>query len=308
MGHAMRARPSRVPGVRHGRVTLASGKPVYDVLRDLGFRTTKAVWPIRGSGRPPDGDRGQTCAEPEYRKWVEGLHADGFEIAYHNATNHTSPREETIRALETFKQYFGPYPATMANHSQNEEGIYHGDERLSGLRRLIYNVVTRGRNRGRFLGHVPGHPYFWGDLCRERIRYVRNFVFNDINTLAACPYLPYHDPKRPWVNYWFASSEGNMYPAFERMLTERNQDRLEMEGGACIMYTHFAHGYLDNGRVRGRFVELMRRLAGKDGWFVPVGTLLDYLRERRRECTLTDAQRAELEWRWLRRKLRDGTA
>jgi hypothetical protein len=286
--------------------TLESGKPVYDLLASLGFRTTKAVWPIRGPGRPSD--RGQTCAEAGYRKWVEGLQAGGFEIALHNATFHTSPREETLRGLETFKQYFGSYPSSMANHFASAEGIYFGDQRLSGVRRTIYNVITRGRNRDRFSGHVLGHPNFWGDLCRDRITYVRNFVFGEINTLAACPYMPYHDPRRPWVNYWFASSEGAQCPSFERMLGEANQDRLEDEGGACIMYTHFGHGYIEDGRLRARFVRLMERLAARNGWFVPVSTLLDHLRAHRPETALTDAQRRQLEWRWLRHKVCRGTS
>ena len=286
--------------------TLETGTPVYDLLRDLGFRTTTSVWLIRGQGRPSD--RGQTCAEPRYRAWVEGLQRDGFEIAYHNATFHTSSREETRRGLETFRLYFGAYPSSMANHFACEEGIYFGDHRLTGVRRAIYNVITRGRNRGRFRGHVVGDPYFWGDLCRERITYVRNFVFGEINTLAACPYLPYHDPARPWVNYWFASSEGNTWPSFERMLSEANQDRLDEQGGACIMYTHFGHGYVEGGRLRRRFVALMERLAAKNGWLVPVATLLDHLRARRPDPALTEAQRIELEWRWLRHKVRYGTA
>jgi hypothetical protein len=196
----------------------------------------------------------------------------------------------------------------MANHMENEEAIYHGEYRVSGVVRSIYNAVTRGRNRGCFHGHVPDHPTFWGDLCRQHVTYVRNFVFDDINTLAACPYLPYHDPARPWVNYWFASSEGNQYPSFVRTLSEHNQDRLEAEGGACIMYTHFGHGYLEHGRLRPRFVALMERLAAKNGWFVPLATLLDYLRGLRRDATLTSAQRRELEWRWLRQKLWHGTS
>ena len=30
--------------------TLEAGREVYALLADLGFRTTKGVWPIRGSG------------------------------------------------------------------------------------------------------------------------------------------------------------------------------------------------------------------------------------------------------------------
>jgi len=144
---------------------------------------------------------------------------------------------------------------------------------------------------------------FWGDVCRERIKYVRNFVFGDVNTLAVCPWMPYHDPDRPWVNYWFASSEGAVAASFNERLAEENQDRLEAEGGACIMYTHFGLGFCEGGRVQPRFERLMRRLAGKNGWFVPVTTLLDHLLERRGTAEITSSQRARLEWRWLLHKV-----
>ena len=55
--------------------------------------------------------------------------------------------------------------------------------------------------------------------------------------------MPYHDPDRPYVNAWFAASEGADVTAFNRCLSEEHQDRLEAEGGACIMYTHFASGF-----------------------------------------------------------------
>jgi hypothetical protein len=287
--------------------TVETGRPVYALLADLGFRTTKAVWPIRGDGTPSD--RGQTCAEDDYRKWVEELQARGFEIGYHNATSHTSPREETRRGLDTFARYFGPAPIAMANHYNCDEAIYFGEDRVSGLRRAAYNLVTRGRNRRRFHGHVSGHSYFWGDLCRARVKYVRNFVFRGVNTLAACPWMPYHDPARPFVNFWFASSEGDKGPAFLERISEANQDRLEAEGGACLMYTHFAHGFVDaRGRLEPRFVRLMERLAAKGGWYVPVSPLLDHLLARRPDPTITARQRAALERRWLVHKIRYGTA
>jgi hypothetical protein len=286
--------------------TLETGVPVYSLLADLGFRTTKAVWPIRGSGTPSD--RGLTCADDDHRRWVESLQARGFEIGLHNATSHTSPREETERGLDTFKRFFGDAPIAMANHYNCDEAIYFGEHRVSGLPRAVYNLVTRGRNQGRFHGHTPGHALFWGDLCRARVKYVRNFVFREINTLAVCPWMPYHDPARPFVNYWFASSEGDKGPAFMERISEANQDRLEEEGGACVMYTHFGHGFVRDGRLDPTFVRLMERLARKNGWFVPVSVLLDYLLEHRPDPVLTDAQRARLEWRWLAHKIRYGTA
>jgi hypothetical protein len=286
--------------------TLEVGRRVYDFLEDLGFRTTKAVWPVRGTGTPSD--NGGTCAEPEYRTWAQSLHARGFEIGYHNATGHTSERAETYRALEAFAKYFGTYPSAMANHYNCGEAIYGGDARLTGLCRILYNVLTRGKNRRRFAGHVKDHPWFWGDMCRDRIKYVRNFVFADVNTLSACPYMPYRDPRRPYVNAWFAASEGDTCRAFVERLDEARQDRLEREGGACIMYAHFAHGFVENGRLDGRFVALMKRLSRKNGWFVPVTSILDHLAGRRDHNAIDDAQRRSLERRWLWHKVRFGTA
>jgi hypothetical protein len=283
--------------------TLESGRPVYDLLADLGFRTTKAVWPIRGGGIPSD--RGQTCAEEDYRKWVEALQWAGFEIGFHNATSHSSPRAETLRGLETFERLFGAPPSAMSNHYNSDEAIYFGDARLSGWRRALYNALTRGRNR-RFRGEHEGDPHFWGDLCRERVKYVRNFVFQDVDTLAAVPWMPYHDPARPFVRYWFAASDGHDVHAFLERLGEANQDRLEASGGACLMFAHFGHGFVDGGRLVPRFVTLMERLARRNGWFVPVTTLLDHLLAQRPTPTVTGAQRAAMERRWLFQKIRYG--
>jgi hypothetical protein len=113
--------------------------------------------------------------------------------------------------------------------------------------RAIYTLATRGRTNGVHFGEVEGHPSFWGDLCRERIQYCRNFVFSDIDTLAVCPWMPYRDPVRPYVNAWYASTEGSHVVRFTNAISERKQDRLEEQGGACIMYTHFGHGYVANG-------------------------------------------------------------
>jgi hypothetical protein len=282
------------------------GRLVYDLLADLGLRTTKAVWPIRGAG--PPSDLGQTCQDEDYLRWTLELQRAGFEVAFHNATFHTSDRAETLRGLEQFAQYFGGPPSSMANHFFSREEIYWGDQRVSGVQRLLYNVLTRGKNRGRSTGHLEGHPNFWGDLCRERIRYVRNFVFGDINTLRCCPYMPYHDPQRPWVNYWFAGTEGSNCRTAAAQLSDANLQRLEAEGGACILYTHFGHGYVEGGRLDREFRERIERLSKRRGWFVPVSTLLDYLLERRPDPVLSNAQRGELERRWLAHKVRFGTA
>jgi hypothetical protein len=94
-----------------------------------------------------------------------------------------------------------------------------------------------------------------------------------------------------------------------KALTEANQDQLAEQGGACIMYTHFGHGFFDpSGRMDETFRKQMQRLSKMNGWFVPLTTLLDYLGEQQGECTLSDEQRSWLERRWLWEKLFRGTS
>ena len=284
--------------------TLDNAPRVYDLLAALGFRTTKSVWPLSGTGTPVVG--GATCEDGAYAEWAQALQQDGFEIALHNVAPHTSERERTLRGFERFRELFGRGPSAHANHTGCREAIYWGDRRLSGLNQAAYNVLNRGRTRGAFEGHIETSPLFWGDVCRTHVKYVRNFVHSDVNTLGFCPQMPYHDADRPYVNHWFASTEGARVDSFVRTLSEANQDRLEADGGACIMYTHFGSGFVVDGRIDPRFERLMRRLGAKDGWFVPVTTLLDHLLETNGGHVISGAERRSLERRWLVHKLRVG--
>ena len=277
---------------------------VYSALKEYGLYTTKSVWPILGQ-RMPIG--GATCEDEQYLNWLLSLKHDGFEIAWHNATFHSSLRQETIKGLEKFKELFGFYPKIMANHSGCQEGIYWGNYRLTGINEKIYNFFTFNKNKNVFRGHIKGDKFFWGDLCKEKIKYVRNFTFADINTLKACPYMPYHDPAREYVNYWFASSNGANVKDFNNCISERNQDRLESEGGACIMYTHFAKGFYEKSKINNRFNVLIKRLSKKNGWFVPVSELLDYLLSKKSANTITGKERNGLELKWLLYKITKGT-
>ena len=285
--------------------SFATTKLVYSFLADLGFRTTIGVWPL--DLRHPTNSGGETCANPEYLAFLQELQAKGFEIGFHLAGPFDCTHAETVEGLDLFKQYFGHDPRSMANH-YNADAIYWGPARLSGWHRALYNLATLGRTRNRHFGQVEGHPNFWGDVCRERIGYCRNFVYADINTLRMNPWMPYSDPERPFVRQWYSSSEGHQAPAFLKTLSDANQDRLEAEGGACIMYTHFGHGYVSDGKLTAKFRRTMERLASKNGWFVPVSTLLDYLGEQNGITILTPALRARLETRWLWEKFFRGTS
>jgi hypothetical protein len=115
--------------------------------------------------------------------------------------------------------------------------------------------------------------------------------------------MPYQDLTKPYVNSWFASSEGNNVDMFNKCISNKNQDRLEIEGGACIMYTHFADGFCKNGKLSERFKTQMKRLSKKDGWFVPVSTLLEFLKKQNKTQIIDKHQISELEWKWLFNKL-----
>ncbi len=281
-------------------------RSVYALLDKLGFRTTKSCWGKRGD--PKSGKySGETLDDEQYRNWILDLQSKGFEIGWHGATWHTARRREVAEALDRFAEVFGHDPAAATNHTGARESIYWGGHRLTGWRRTVYNLLTCYRNSGKYGGHIEGNDLFWGDICRQRIKYYRNFTFRDINTLKACPFMPYHDPLRPYVNYWFAASDGHDVQTFNHCIGEAEQDRLEEEGGACLMYTHFAMGFSDPRGVNPRFEKLMRRLAKKNGWFVPVGVLLDHLLDRRGPRQITAAKRSGLETRWLWEKIFVGT-
>jgi hypothetical protein len=286
--------------------SLEDGRAIYSLLADFGFRTTKGVWTL-GPFRQGN-SRSETCDNPACLRHVLDLQNQGFEIGFHNASLRSSEREVTGAALETFKRYFGQYPSSMSNHFSNHEAIYWGEARVGGAARLLYRLAKNGESIA-YSGQREDSPYFWGGLCQTHVRYCRNLVFRNIDTHRICPEMPYHDPARPYVRAWYASSEGANTPLFLETISEANQDRLEEQQGACIMYTHFGKGFVDPGGPVRRFRELTYRLSLRNGWFVPVTTLLDYLRARHGgERILSPQERRRLEGRWMGEKMRYGTS
>jgi hypothetical protein len=118
--------------------------------------------------------------------------------------------------------------------------------------------------------------------------------------------MPYHDPDRAYVNYWFASSEGPTIDRFNLLLSEENQDRLADQGGACLMYAHLGCGFFEGRHINRRFEYLMKRFAKMNGWFVPVSTILDYILQVRGKHTITSRERSSLERKWLWHKICSG--
>jgi len=287
--------------------TVENTKPIYDFLYECGFRTTKSCW-VR---QPDPGEQGKcpgsTLAEDEYRQWILDLRDRGFEIGLHNASFASSTRQQTKEALESFTRIVGYPPRSFANHAGTRDSVYWGPARLSGVSRLVYNILTRFRNKKLFVGHKKGTPFYWGDLLKEYVTYVRNFTYTEINTIAVCPEMPYENPETPEANMWFASCDGHDLSTFCKALSEERQDQLESEGGCCIMYTHFGSGFVHGGAIDPEFKRLMKRLASKGGYFVPVGPLLDSILEQRGgDNSISRRRRCALSRKWICQKIRMG--
>jgi len=195
-----------VDGTDRSTVQNVGPGPVYDFLSELGLRTTKTIWPLAPLGPPRTG--GQSL-DPDYRRWVLELKDQGFEVALHGASDENSTRERVLRGLNYFREVIGQDPRLHANHTGQVESIYWGRRSSTACRRSSTSGPG-GSPRARINSTgVAGSPYLWGDLCRDRITYVRNLVFPEINTLKVDPLMPYHDRWRPYVRYWFSSSEGH---------------------------------------------------------------------------------------------------
>ncbi len=255
--------------------TLERNRPVYEVLRRYGLRTTKTAWALPPTELDHLPNAGDTLADKTYRDFLLGLRNHGFEIALHGVRGGSSTRADVVAGLEEFRRVFGSYPTLHINHSENRDNLYWGQDRWTfGPLRWLYALSRDDR----FSGDEAGSPYFWGDLAERHVRYVNQFTFEDINLLNVTPAFPYHLPDKPRVNFWFPTSNGNNLDMFESLLSKANLDRLEREGGICVVYSHLGSGSFNaEGGVNPRFEARIRDVASRSGWFVPATELLDYL-------------------------------
>lgn len=281
--------------------TLEGIRPVYEHLYALGLKTTKTVWvrPPSEQDAPPNA-RGDTLQHLEYRQYVETLQSRGFEIALHNVAGASSRRAEVISGIDEFREIFGHDPKIHIQHEKNRENVYFDvaqDERrlppsfrsrparaahsLAG--RLFRRSPAGARSRFECCGEDPASAYFWGDVLKARIQYVRSNIFlNDLNTIRRSPQMPFSLRATPYVNYWFDSSNGGDRVRFNALLSERQIDRLVRENGCSILYTHFGRDFVteSTGRweLNAETSERLESMAGRNGgWFAPAGDILDRL-------------------------------
>ena len=285
--------------------TVANVAPIYRLLEQLGFRTTKTVWPLDCPEGSRDFDSSQTLVDAEYREFVIDLQRRGFEIASHGATMESSDRSRTLRGFETMRETFGRYPSVHANHANNMENLYWGTERVDDpFVRAAYRLAARERTV--YKGHLEGTPYSWGDFATTHLEYVRNLTFDALDVSSINPTMPYRDARRPKVKWWFSAADADNRGEFNRLLRDEAQQELERNGGIAIVATHFGKGFVTDGRVNDTTAGLLERLSRRPGWFVPVGELLDWLRKSGAAGPLPADEWRRMQWRWLRDLLARG--
>ncbi|MBM2821081.1 MAG: hypothetical protein HW405_841 [Candidatus Berkelbacteria bacterium] len=262
-------------------------KPVYDFLSSLGFKTTKTVWCLP----PKDSFKGLSLSDYHYRQYIKKLQRDGFEIALHNVGSGRFTRQDVLDGLEIFRQFIGKYPEIQINHALNPDNIYWGIKRFFLLKPLW--------RWDRFKGDNAESIYFWGDYHKKHIKFTRNFTFDSLITTKEDSYMPYREKGKEFANYWFSASNGPDISKFNKLVNQANIDRLILEGGVAIVYTHFAQGFTKGGHLDRTFQKNMTYLARQNGWFVPSGEILNYLLEKRGGEIISSGQKFGLELKWL---------
>ena len=121
------------------------------------------------------------------------------------------------------------------------------------------------------------------------IRYSRNYEFDNINTFSVNPYMPYKDKSYDkYANYWFSSTFAPNQWMFNKIVTPESIDKLEREGGICILYTHLGY-YMQGGKIDKGFKERIKYLGEKrTGWYVPVSKILNFLLEHKKNINMPE--------------------
>lgn len=288
--------------------TIQNTKPVYDLLQKLNIKTTKSCWVFSPDVNIKALHDGSSLEDKDYREWLLEMQTNGFEIALHNVSSGSSKREKIISGINEFIEIFKYDSIIFANHAGTRDSIYWASSRLSGVSKLIYKLLTRNIKDNLFVGHILSSEYYWADYLQNHVKYIRNFTFKEINTLKACPQIPYRNSMTPMANYWFASCDGGTLSSFCQALTKEKIDRLIEEQGCCIMYTHFGAGFVDSyGEINKNFIEIMEYVASKNGWFRPVSEVLNYLQDLRgADYYITRKEHDALSRKWLFEKIING--
>lgn len=284
--------------------TVNNVKPIYDLLYELGIKTTKTVWAFPSR----DEFSGDTLADENYAQFIKELSDKGYEIAFHGAGSGAFTGEETVLSQEIIKNLIGYYPRLYINHANNIGNLYWNHKRFSFPFDKLFILAKRvlGNEMIVSQGEVEESPYFWGDFAKEHIQFIRNRTFSGINTIKYDNKMPYRNKKNEkFSNYWFSSSDAYNCISFKELLSKKNVDKLIKQNGCAIIYTHFAYGFvMEDGTIDPEFIECIRYISGKNGWFVPASKILDYINiNRNADVYISNLQKIYLDTIWFAERI-----
>jgi hypothetical protein len=241
--------------------TFEQVKTVYDFLLARNFRTTKTVWafkPVDRCGIPPVPDsalRGITLEDQRYLEYCKALHEHGFEICLHGASAGNNTRQHTLKAFDFLERHIGPSD-TFICHSKNADNLYWEDRvtSLPVLRRLLKHYSKHSCS-----GEVESSPFFWGDICREKISQIRLFRTRSIDTLKSNPSMPCFDPRKPCVNGWFAATKRRIIDC----AAQAAREALKRNYGLTVLYQYlFRYADPNTLELDPRFTKAISDIAG----------------------------------------------
>ena len=294
--------------------TLDNAPLIYDYLIQNKIFTTKSVWVKDGiDSEDYVSVNGETLSNIKYFDWVKKIKSLGVEICLHSMSWSSSTREEIISGFNFFEAEFGKSKVLIQhNDIKDNESIYWGSKRLAFPLNIIFELFSyfnpKGVKSNIYQGENESSPFFWGDICKEKVDYIRNFVFPEINLFKVTPHILHKRASTKYVNNWFISTEAPDIESFTKLLSVENINKLEIENGVCIIYTHFGNGFVRDGILDERFKSIIRYLATKDGWYVPASELLAHIQNNNKIATLSYFQEFYLSFKWLIWKLFHGTS
>lgn len=274
--------------------TVENVRPIYEYFIKKNMRTTKTIWVYP----PKDSFKGETILDQNYLDFIKFIQKNGFEIQLHNVGSGDFKREEILAGLDIFKNKIGEYPTMQINHSRNKDNLYWGHERFGCILRFLFRKIKP--KSGHFYGDKNSSEYFWGDFSKQHIKFIRNRVFNGINTLKYDPLMPFKEKKKLYSNYWFSSSDGHTIKEFNNLISKDNIDKLKLEKGLGIVYTHFSCDFLSqNGTIDIEFKEKMDYLSSQNVWIAPASEILEYLLKLKRTETASELYLNILDAKWV---------
>lgn len=295
--------------------TLDNAPIIYDYLISKGIYTTKSVWVRNGEeGNVYSSVNGDTLSNHLYFNWVKDIQSKGIEICLHSMSWSSSKREDVLEGFDFFEKNIGKSQVLVQHNDIKEnESIYWGSKRLVFPLNIFFEIMAyfnpKGVHSNIYQGEIESSMYFWGDICKEKVRYVRNFVFPEINLFRITKKILHVRKSTKYVNRWFLSSEAPDIESFVKLLSKENIDRLESENGICIIYTHFGNGFVKDGVLDDRFKNAIDYLSSKNGWFVPASDIFKHLeKDKSIDLRLNYYEEFFLGFRWLFWKLFRGTS